>query len=1117
MASDSQRFWRKLLPRKQQKSGAQVEEPAHDRTEPTVQAEPDNKSLRFWDRAYDDLKIGDSKLVEEYENLLTKELSSVDTGPSPSTPNPHISADSKERQLQLNGIITKALDRAKDQGTYHIAGHKINIPEQIAQGASFVQWAKEWIDQAVQASPEASIAWAAISMILPILTKPAAAEQAFSEGFTYVTTRMRYYIALESLMLPQDQGSEAISDDLRKEIEACIVALYQNILIFQIKGILRLYQRALVNFARDMMPGEDWKTMLNQVKKLERTATGDLQQITILKMSERLKVLVRDADKAFEIGQRLLTVAEGQLQVGKEHSGILAEHLSTSKEMLRTLEARNKRALSQQEEKCLQSFRLQTTGKDESYEWYKSRVENRVKGTCQWLLDHSNFKAWLAQESGPLLVSADPGCGKSVLAKYLIDHELPSTTTTICYFFFKDKVQNTLKQALCALIHQLLSTKPSLIRHAMPGYTKNGSNLVDVTDELCDVLYKAGHAPETGQVVFVLDALDECKASDFGDLARTLKRQLKTEEGSSSKVKFLLTCRPYEQIKYEFHDLIEGFPYIRIPGEEESERISHEVNCVIEYRVDQLVINEKIKTHLRQRLLAMSHRTYLWVYLVFDELEQGLRTGAFKKTINGVEGPFNRLPQDVNQAYEKILNRSTNPLKARKTLSIILAATRPLTLKEMNIAVNIETSPRSKSIDELDLEDEEDFNNTLRNWCGLFISIYGGSVYFLHQTAREFLISESSPQAFDSMQALSWHNSISLQRAELVLAEICVTYLDFLDFEEDTLLNSFPQLASMDHSSSRNEGQDLAKSVNLCIPFYEYTAIHWPSHFRRARIEDDTELLSTVLRICGADTKSYLLWAKVHAHPSSYYMPTENSLVLLSFLGLDKAVRLLLQRKVELNDQYSSWRWTALHWTAREGHAAVARVLLEKGAEVDLQDSKGRPALHLAAAWDHEAVARLLLGKGAKVDLQDTKGRTALHWAAAKGHEAVTRMLLEKGAEIDLQDSKGRTALYWTALYWTALSWAAPGDQEAVARLLLEKGAKVDLQDSNGGTALHWAAEFGEKMMIRLLLEKGAKADIENKDGTTPMDWARRRGDHAISELMLRKGGRHDNGGQTVA
>lgn len=76
-----------------------------------------------------------------------------------------------------------------------------------------------------------------------------------------------------------------------------------------------------------------------------------------------------------------------------------------------------------------------------------------------------------------------------------------------------------------------------------------------------------------------------------------------------------------------------------------------------------------------------------------------------------------------------MLQKSNDNKEARKVLSITLAAREPLTVAEMNCAVNA---------DDLDLEPEDAFKASLRSWCGLLVSIYHRKVYFLHQTAREF-------------------------------------------------------------------------------------------------------------------------------------------------------------------------------------------------------------------------------------------------------------------------------------------------------------------------------------------------------------------------------------------
>jgi hypothetical protein len=61
----------------------------------------------------------------------------------------------------------------------------------------------------------------------------------------------------------------------------------------------------------------------------------------------------------------------------------------------------------------------------------------------------------------------------------------------------------------------------------------------------------------------------------------------------------------------------------------------------------------------------------------------------------------------------------------------------------------------------------------------------------------------------------------------------------------------------------------------------------------------------------------------------------------------------------------------------------------------------------LAAAKGNEAVARLLLDYGADIDSKDKDGGTALHWAATYGHEAMERLLLKKGVNTDAMNDWG--------------------------------------------------------------------------------------------------------------
>ncbi|KAJ1328888.1 ankyrin repeat domain-containing protein 50 [Microdochium nivale] len=821
-------------------------------------------------------------------------------------------------------------------------------------------------------------------------------------------------------------------------------------------------------------------------------------------------LLCRIAPNRVEAEKKIGDVLSGFQELAEKQWNTAKEHLQVQKDL--AIESLSKKEQEERRE-CHQLFRLTTDRRDATYEWYKGRVEERIRGTCQWFLEHEHFQTWLKQEYGPLLVTADPGCGKSVLAKYLIDHGLPRSTT-ICYFFFKDQDQNTVRQALCALLHQLFSQKPSLIEHAINQKGKDGDGLINSTESLWMVLRNAIRDPQAGPVIMVLDALDECAESDFADLVWNVESQFRSGQPGYGKLKYLLTCRPYDQVVSKFHSLLEAFPNIRIPGEEESEAISKEVNRVITHRVNQLSekmrLSLQLKRHLEEGLQETTHRTYLWVYLVFNYLGDE----TIKKTKKGVETAIATLPKSVNHAYEQILNKSKEHPMVRKALSIILAASRPLTLSEMNVAVNIDY--KSKSIHDLDLEDDEVFKTRLRSWCGLFVSIHHGKIYLLHQTAREFLLTDLVlPTTVSS--GLHWHHSISIRQAHAVLAELCVLYLDF--FNSDV---------SLPTDANEEAGYSFDRRT-----FLDYTAQTWGAHFREAGIIDNAAIIPFALRICDPALRSYSAWFRIYLKTAHMGTTDFTDLILASYYGHRTVVKLLLEKGAEIEAKDSEYGRTPLSWAAKNGHEASVKLLLEKGADIEAKDSEyGQTPLSWAAENGHEAIVKLLLEKGADVEAKDGSGRTPLSWAARKGHEASVKLLLEKGADIEAKDSEyGQTPLSWAAengheaivklllekgadveakdseYGQTPLSWAAKNGHEASVKLLLEKGADVEAKDSQyGRTPLLIAAKNGHEASVKLLLEKGADIEAKDEDGRTPLSWAAENGHEAIVKLLLEKG-----------
>ncbi|KAH7174197.1 uncharacterized protein B0J16DRAFT_180488 [Fusarium flagelliforme] len=699
-------------------------------------------------------------------------------------------------------------------------------------------------------------------------------------------------------------------------------------------------------------------------------------------------LLYQIAPNRLEAESKISDILSGLQEVIQKHRDIAKEQLQVQKDQA-------KERLSEEQQKCHQLFRLTTSSKDATYEWYKGRIEERAEGTCMWFLRHNHFQTWLSQDSGPLLVSADPGCGKSVLAKYLIDYGLPRSAS-ICYFFFQDQDQNTVRQALCALLHQLFSLKPALIDHALPQFRKDGQGLIHSTESLWKIFQNSIKDSRTGSVIVVLDALDECAESEFADLMRNVEKQFRRDLAGYGKLKYLLTCRPYNQILSEFRTLLCVFPRIHIPGEEESETIAKEVNHVVRCRVDQLAIKKRftaqIKEHLEKKLQEATHRTYLWVYLVFDYLEKE----GFKQTVKGLEFAIARLPTGVNEAYEQILNKTNKDPMVSKVLSIMLAASRPLTLSEMNVAVNVDD--KCQSINDIDLEDNEEFKSRLRSWSGLFVSIHQGSIYFLHQTAREFLLEDlESPTRIHS--GLQWHHSIPISHAQDVLLSICALYL-----------NLFNSKISFSTDSDPTTGRRIDRSS-----FLNYSAENWIAHFHKADIADGTTILSSIRRLCDTCSKSYSVWYNIYRHSKPMSDPGNcTDLIIASYIGHPAIVKLLLEEGVETEARDSLRGLTALSWAAREGHEAVVKLLLERGACINPERAgSSETPLYLAAREGHEAIVKLLLERGAGANIRNGfQDQTPLHIATARGKDAIVKLLISEGMEDKAKERRIRLRKY---------------------------------------------------------------------------------------------------------
>jgi uncharacterized protein len=273
----------------------------------------------------------------------------------------------------------------------------------------------------------------------------------------------------------------------------------------------------------------------------------------------------------------------------------------------------------------------------------------------------------------------------------------------------------------------------------------------------------------------------------------------------------------------------------------------------------------------------------------------------------------------------------------------------------------------------------------------------------------------------------------------------------------------------------------------------------------------------------------------------------ETVLMTAARTGRVDAVARLVGRGAEVNARERVRGQTALMWAVIEDHAAVVRLLLAHGADIDAASdisipdgTSGEPEarsgnigahgpgmyrsravpspsgamtpLLYAAREGNLDMVRLLLDAGADIDRPSANGTTPLVVATTNNHIDVALHLVERGADVNAADRFHLRTPLFAAVEMrnpdytrdTAPPRPNPRDPMALIDALLARGADPNLRANttpfrgffqvsgnwanfDGQTPFLRAALNGDIALMRLLLAHGADANLGTYDGATPL------------------------------
>jgi len=164
-----------------------------------------------------------------------------------------------------------------------------------------------------------------------------------------------------------------------------------------------------------------------------------------------------------------------------------------------------------------------------------------------------------------------------------------------------------------------------------------------------------------------------------------------------------------------------------------------------------------------------------------------------------------------------------------------------------------------------------------------------------------------------------------------------------------------------------------------------------------------------------------------------------------------------------------------LMWALKYHEINLAKLLIEKGADVNAKDNKGKTPLMHAIGVDF---VKLLIEKGADVNAKDNNGKTPLMHAIIKNFSEKAIFLIDKGANVNAKDNNGKTPLIHSMSSWYSCS---------DIHYLIEKGADVNASDSDGKTPLTYAIDLRDTKRFSWLIVSGADIYAKDYENRTPL------------------------------
>ncbi|OJI91331.1 hypothetical protein ASPTUDRAFT_111989 [Aspergillus tubingensis CBS 134.48] len=776
----------------------------------------------IWEEAYGRIRNnkGMEKLVIEYEKVVRSKLPSA-TDPDSG----NVNNDQMPLTRQLAGLGGESRQKLMDELVEESSNNAADI-KAFDTFSKVFNSTKDGISSVLAVYPPASIAWTGVCLVLTPRTKLVKYSDqvnASHDGLLHIIAKLPWYAHLVELLKSEIWQSPQQFRQSKAPLKEAIIELYRLIIEFQILTLRDCHHKLRTLSKTFVGLGSSAEDRLAKIKEAE----SEVQKY--MEIDFRTQVL--DTLKGIKS-------TSAQIKTG------LASEI-------------NRQFALRQQSKLITKFRLDGAHLDiDQYQAYYEDISNPSSGTTEGFREHRIYQEWESGSTRSLLVVANPGTGKSVLTKSLHESLSRPGGPAVCSFFFKDRggQQNNMNVALCHIMYQLFQNRPDWIVHVVDDIqNKDPGDIRSNFRFLWELLHKVLVKVEPDSIVLLLDALDE---SEPGSREKFIQH---LHGFDSPALKLFCTARPLSDIIDDFHPVMD-FILDLDQDAQCREFLSRDIQCVASQRLERFmqkrkIENESVCLQLREllRKRVEGDRTYLFVKLLFDVLDK--KKLSMTRSLRAWVKEFENIPETVFDAYTELLDAidEADREAVKAMLEIVLAAQRPLTVAEMEIALKV-------GMDDEAFERGDEFNPllfkaTMLERCHFLLVTYNDRIYFIHQTVKDYLLSEQESQVKPKKDKRpAWLQSITTVSCHETILNSCMRYISapFNQRPEIISVGDFFHLPLFEQLEHQQWYWDT-------FPFGEYAFCQWLVHLHEIRTKEGKSPKTLIEMLPSLQEKYYNL------------------------------------------------------------------------------------------------------------------------------------------------------------------------------------------------------------------------------------------------------------------